>query len=602
MKILDFGIAKLLDDSRGAGHDSPGADGLSSMLGTPGYIAPERIQGRAIDHRADIFALGAVLYQMLTGRTVSAASVAFTPGDGVPRAIERVVVRCLAEKPEDRFSSALDVRTALLSALEHRSTRRRRMVIASAAVAAAIAVAAGVWGLRPANRAAPAPIRSLAILPLRNASGEPDQEYFADGITEALIQEMARTPGLRVISRSSVMEFKNHRDLPDVARRLNVDAALEGSVARSGERMRVALALVRLATGEHVWTGAYDRSVRDVPLLQEEVARAITTEIALAPRVQNDPRPRHEPGTAAHEAYLRGRHFWNMRSGEAAPRAIEQFNQALSLDPLYAPAYAGLADTYLMLGDMLYLLPHRDAFARAEAAALRAIALDPAEAAAYASLGHIRMHEWQWEEAERAFARALELNPGYASAHQWRAYNFASLGRVDDSIAAIERAQQLDPLSLIINADHAQLLYFSGRYEAAVEQCRKTLQMAAEFPEARRVSFLALERLHSNQEALAAAQAYHRHPDGGPGGSVGYAYAVLGRRADALAVLDELAKRSHSKAVPAYDFGRAFSWLDKSLGDGDPESMILPVDPRLDTLRGDPRFGQLLERMGVSPK
>jgi tetratricopeptide (TPR) repeat protein len=254
-------------------------------------------------------------------------------------------------------------------------------------------------------------------------------------------------------------------------------------------------------------------------------------------------------------------------------------------------------------------MPHADAFGRAEAAARRALDLDPTRAEAYASLGHLRMHAWQWEEAERLFQRALELDPGYAPALQWRAYNFASMGRTSEAVAAIERAQQLDPLSLIINADLAQILYFARRHEDAVAQSRKTLQMNPAFAEARRVSFLALQRIHRDQEALADLEKYRALPDGGLGGSVGYGYAALGRRREAATVLRELEEQSRRRSVPPYDLAvihaglgqtdDALLWLDKSLATHDPESMILPIDPRLDSVRGDPRFVALLRRMGL---
>jgi tetratricopeptide (TPR) repeat protein len=288
---------------------------------------------------------------------------------------------------------------------------------------------------------------------------------------------------------------------------------------------------------------------------------------------------------------------------------VAEFNRALELDPLYAQAWAGLADTYLTLGDMLYLMPIKDAFARAEAAALRALELDPSRAEAYASLGHLRMHAWQWGAAEQAFRRALDLNPGYASAHQWRAYNFSSQRRHREAIASIDRAQQLDPLSLIINADRAEILYFAGRDGEAIAQCAKALQMDGGFAEARRVCFLARLRAGRREEALADLETYRRLPDGGPGGSVGYAYAVLGRRRETRAVLDELT--ASSRPMPAYDVAvvyaglgdadRAFRWLDEAVEVQDAGTMILPVDPRLERLHDDARFAALLRRMGLSP-
>jgi serine/threonine-protein kinase len=631
VKLLDFGVAKLLEDASvdsGAALSRGATD--STVIGTPGYIAPERLAGLGSDHRADIFALGAILYQMLSGRsafgtggdtaghlraTLVREAAPFSPDDGVPPALERVVRRCLAKQPEDRYPSAEPLRRALQALSPARASTARRAALAVAAVAA-LAAAASFLDVARRPRAGredaeARPIRSLAVLPLLNASGDPDQDYFADGLTDALIAEMARTKGLRVLSRASAQALKDAgRGRAEVASRLGVDALVEGSVRRTGPQVSVAVALLRPPADERVWAANYDRDARDVFELQRDVAGAILTEIAVvAPPSDGGAARRPPPDVEAYEAYLRGRHYWNMRTAEAAPKALAQFNRALALDPLYAPAYAGLADTYLTLGDMLYLMPHRDAFARGEAAALRAIELDPSQAAAYASLGHLRMHAWQWEDADRAFQRALALDPGYASALQWRAYDLASMGRMDAALASIERAQAVDPLSLIVNADRAELLWFGGRYAEAIEQSRKTLQMDPDFAEAHRILFLALQRTGRAEEALAGVEAYRRLRDGGIGGSVGYAYGRLGRPAEAETVLHELEERARKSLVPAYDLAaveaglghtdRALTRLEESVATQDPESMILPVDPRMDSLRGQPRLAALLARMGL---
>jgi serine/threonine-protein kinase len=607
VKILDFGIAKLLED------ESP-----NEAVGTPGYIAPEQAEGRGVDHRVDIFALGAVLYRMLTGHhafgpdittagvTAEGAPRPFAPGDAVPAALERIVLRCLARRPEDRYQSALEVRAALETFSDSVVRRGRQWVWAAAALVAIALLALPRLGRQtpPADDR----IHSLAVLPLTSTGDGGGQEYFVDGMTDALIAEIARTRAVHVISRASVMSFKGQKaPLADVGRRLGVDGVLEGTVQRSGEQVRIALRLTRAASGERVWSATYDGEASEMPALQRRIAGTIAGEIA--PGVRASSAPGREPATAeAYEAYLRGRYYWNVRTADAVSKAIEQFNHALALDPLFAPAYTGLADAFATLGDMLYVMPSKDAFAKAEAASLRALELDPSQAEAHATLAHLRMHALRWDDAEREFQRAIDLNPGYAPAYQWRAYNLASLGRAKEAVDSVQRALALDPLSLIINADVAQIDNFTGRVDEAIAQCRKTIQMNPGFAEAHRILFLALLRKHQDEEALRELDAYYRHPDGGPGASVGYGYAMLGRRATARQVLAELEKKE-KKFEPPYSFGvihaalgdvdRAFAYLEESVGTNDVESLILPADPRLEPLHADPRFAALRRRMGL---
>lgn len=631
LKLLDFGIAKLMQEETevapGAAVSPPGSQ--STTLGTPGYVAPEQLEGRPVDARADIFALGAVLYRLLAGRSPFAdqdttadvslsliqAARPLTSADRVPIALARIVTRCLERQPEDRFQSATEVRLALQAFAASSVARRRRRlalggVLAAAALLSILLLDPGgnVGRLRTLT---PAPIGSLAIMPLEDTSGDAGQQYLAEGLTDDLIARVGRTPGLRVIARTSVLRFKERKlGLPEIARQLGVDAVLEGTVRRSGEGVRIAVRLARGATGERLWAGAYERPLHEVPALLQDMATGIVGASAHAVRAAGDSVPPPPRAVEAYEAYLRGRHYWNLRSSDALPKAIEEFNRALELDPLYAAAYTGLADSFATLGDTLYLVPHKDAFARAEAAATRALELDPSEAEAHATLGHLHMHAWRWADAEREFQRALQLNPGYATAHQWRAYNLASLGRLDEAVAASQKAEQLDPLSPVINVDLAQILFFAGRTSDAIAQCRKTLQMNPSVAGAHRVLFLVLLRTHHEEEASRELATYLRvHPEGRLSSSVGYGYALLGHRAEALKTLAELERRPGGRFVPPYNLAvihaglgerdRAFARLDEALLTNDPESMILPADPRLDGLRADPRFAGLLRRMSV---
>jgi TolB-like protein/Flp pilus assembly protein TadD len=627
VKILDFGVAKLLSEPGAVPRETSGIErgGGSTLMGTPGYIAPEQLEGGVVDHRADVFALGALLYRTVTGRpafpegatterlgaTAAGEPQPFSPRDGVPAALQRIVRRCLERRPEARFQSAHEVKAALDGLLRRSPSRRRLRVLVVGAAAVCLLALVGLR-LRETRRAPDGRVRSLAVLPIEGPTPDGAQQYLADGMTDGLITEIGRagSDGLRVIARGSVMGLRGSKEpLPRIGDALGVESLVVGKVGRNGDEVRLTLRLLRAATGEELWSGDYSGRISEIGSLQRSAAEAISEQVAPARRRPPTAPGREPTSIQAYEAYLRGRYYWNRRTEEDVRRAIDEFNRALALDPLYAQAYTGLADAFVSLGDVLYLMPSADAFARAEAASLRALELDPTQAEAHATLGHLRMHAWRWREAEAEFQSAIRLYPGYATAHHWRAFNLASTGRRDEAVAAVERAQSLDPLSPIINADHAQILYFVGRNEEAVQQCLRTLQITPGFPEARRILFLSLVRTGHEDEALRELDAYYRLPDGGPGASVGYAYAVLGRRSEALAVLRQQESRPRKDFVPPYnlavvhaalgDVDRAFALLDEALAMKDTETMILPVDPRLEALRKDPRFAALLGRMGL---
>jgi serine/threonine-protein kinase len=622
VKLLDFGVARFIEalpDGK-LPDSSSGLAGGSTLIGTPGYMAPEQMEGHA-DHRADLFALGAVLYRMLTGRSALAEATsvrhasppAFSAVDAVPAALERIVRRCLERRPEDRFQSAGEARLALERLAEVGPHRGRIPRLAAGALTGVLLI--GVVPQRGSRVTTPprTPIHSLAVLPFRGEAEAAGQDYLIDGVTDGLIAEIARVnlDGVRLIARGSVMPFKGGGlALSEVARRLGVDAVVQGSVTRTGPRVGLRVQLVGLPSGERLWAGTYEGRLHETASLQRRIVTAVAAVIAPEVDVDRDLRRQRPPRTVeAYEAYLRGRYYWNTRSEDAVRKAIDEFNRALALDPLYAPAYTGLADAFATLGDVLYLLPSREAFAQAEAASLRALRLDPSQAEAHATLGHLRMHAWRWAEAEREFQEALEIDGDYASAHQWRAWNLTCTGRPDEGVASIQTARRIDPLSPSINADVAQILYFARRYDEAVAQSRRTLQMNPGFQEARRILFLALLRTPQEREAREELEAFYRSPDGGPGASAGYAFAVLGRRDQALSILREQEAQPQRQFVPPYDlavihvglgsFDRAFSLLEESVRANDTESMILPADPRLDPLRGDPRFAALLRRMGL---
>src|ERR1700693_5375003 len=337
------------------------------------------------------------------------------------------------------------------------------------------------WMLRPKNSQSPV-IRSLAVLPLENLSGDPSQDYFSDGMTDELITELGQIKKLRVISRSSVMAYKGARKtLPQIGRELNVDAVIEGTVFCSRQHVRITPQLILANADKHLWAQSYEGDVRKTLALQKQVARAIAEQIRieLTPDERNVLKSEKVVSAEAYEDYLKGRYFWNKRTADGLKKAIDFFNQAIEKDTTYAQAYSGLADAYALLGDWEYgVLAPKEAYPRAKAAATKALELDSALGEAHISLAFsLDGFDWDWESAGREFRRGVELSPGYATGHQWYAWHLAALGRNDEAVAELKKAETLDPLSLIIGADLAEELLIAHRYDEAIRQSRKTMAM-----------------------------------------------------------------------------------------------------------------------------
>jgi TolB-like protein/tetratricopeptide (TPR) repeat protein len=459
-------------------------------------------------------------------------------------------------------------------------------------------------------------IQSLAVLPLVNISGDPSQDYFADGMTEELITEMGQIGMLRVISRTSVMQYKGvMRPLPQIARELNVDAVVEGSVERVGDRVRISAQLIHAPTDRHVWSRSYEREMVNVLAMQDEVAQAIVAEIRtnVNPRKQAPPASARRIDPQAYESYLKGRYFWNKRTDEGFRKGLEYFQGAVLKDPREPRGYAGIADSYLMLAEY-GAFPARDAVPKAKTAALKALELDDSLAEAHASLAALKEdYDWDWSGAEKEFKRALELNPSYATSHQWYAEFLAEMGRSDEAVDEIVRARELDPLSLIVNTVVGEILYESRQNDQAMQQLKKTLELDPNFAEAHRLlgeTYLQLSRHDEAVSELQTALALS-------GSSVqneaflGQAYGLAGRKNEARAVLGRLKAHSAQAYVSPADLSLVYA----GLGENDqalrlleeaykrrlPSMVNLKVDPGLDNLRPDPRFQNLLRRVGFPP-
>lgn len=496
--------------------------------------------------------------------------------------------------------------------------RRAKLRIVAIAVTIAVIViglASAAWRWREARALAARPISSLAVLPLEDLSGEPRQDYFADGMTDEVITELGKLGALRVISRTSAMQYKGaHKPLDEIARELNVDAVVEGSVLRSGDHVRITAQLIRAMPEKHLWAESYEGDLSSVLTLQREVANAIANaiQVKLTPNEQEHLASRLPINPQAHEAYLLGRYFWNRRTEEGLNKAIDYFQQATEKDSSYAPAYAGLADAYGLLGFAEYgALSPKEAVPKAEAAANRALKIDETLAEAHTALGAIKHRfEWDWPGAEREFKRAIELNPNYATAYHWYALYLASVGRMDEAVTVAKRGRELDPLSLIVNTGFGRVLYCARRHDEAIEQLSRTLELDPSFPVAHYWRGLAYEQKGMHKEAIAdLVQLRTLSVSPLRIAGLGNVYAVSGEKGKAQAILSELEDLSRKRYVSPYDMAaiysglgdkdQTFRWLEKTYEEREGALVYLNVEPMFDTVRSDPRFKDLVHRIGL---
>ena len=489
---------------------------------------------------------------------------------------------------------------------------RRTWTIAASIVGIVVMSVAG-WGYWRASRSGPA-MRSLAVLPLENLSSDQSQEYFADGMTDELIADLGQISALRVISRTSVMAYKHSRKpLPQIARELGVDAIIEGTVLRSGDNVRITAQLIDASTDRHVWSQSYQGELRNTIALQNSVAREIADQI----RVNVNPQEQaalHSVtvvNPAAYESYLKGRFFWNKRTANGLSTALAYFNQAIEQDPSYARAYSGLADTYALLGDWQYsVMTPTEALPKAKAAAIKAVGLDPSLGEAHNSLAFcLDGFDWNFGEAEKEFERAVALNPGYATGYHWYAWHLALSRRYDAALVAMRKAQSLDPLSLVINADLAELLALAGSYDESIRQSQKTLELDPGFGLAHNHLGQAYLQKHLNEEAIGELQKAVTLSGGGATciANLARAYVAAGRNRDANALLADLKGRSnalHSYAseiaviyAALRDPDQAITWLERGASERFNPGVLLR--PGFDPIRNDPRFVDLIRRIGL---
>jgi serine/threonine-protein kinase len=637
VKILDFGLAKLtgprVEIQTETETKTKVGTQVGTILGTVQYMSPEQASGRSVDYRSDQFSLGLILYEMATGkvafqRDTGAATLAaiiegkpeaMAPLDAsLPGSFRRTVERCLVKEPEGRYESTSDLAKELEQIREGFTGAptgvwlRRSAMLAMAGLLATLLVVIGlnVGEIRDRLLGGAGGIQSVAVLPLKNVSGDPEQEYFSDGMTEALISDLAKIGALKVISRTSVMRYKGtEKSLPEIAGELNVDAVLEGSVLLSGERVRITAQLIEAETEQNLWADNYERDLRDILSVQGEVAQAIVhaIQIQLTPEETTRLASARPVNPEAHEAYLKGRFHWYKLTPQDVEVALQYFQLALQKDPDYALAYTGIAEVWsngAILG-----VPPGEAIPKAKAAALKAIQLDSTLAEAHDLLARVRTWgEWDWAGAEPEFQRAIELNPNYPDARVFYSLFLTALGRPEEARVQIERALELDPLNFFFEWAFGWHLLRQGRYDDAIVQLRRSLRKEPNFLLAHLHLWSAFHERRMYEEALAEAKAFFAAvgvPDVAEALARGYAQAgyptAMHLAAETLAARSNLAYVSPERIAELYAYAgdkeRALEWLEKAYQDRNIAMVNLRIDPGWDSLRDDPRFQDLLRRM-----
>ena len=642
-KVLDFGLAKWLQPG-----EELTADQVSDTLSTAGtlpYMSPEQLNGEAVDERTDIYSLGAVFYEMAVNQKVFSRPLASQVIDAIfnqapvslravnariSPALDDIVMKCLDKEPAHRYQSAKELlvdfrrmaaRSSMIMPVAGPRRRRGRntlfLILAGAVVLLALAAIVSRVDVRNLweqfGRGGSPPIHSLAVLPLENRSGDPDQDYFADGMTDELITDLAKISALRVISHTSIMRFKNtNKPLPEIASSLHVDALVEGSIQRSGQRVKVNARLIRATDSQEqqVWARSYERNSSDVLTLQTELATAIADEVRI--RLTQNEKVRLSESRSinpeAHEAYLAGRYYWNKRTPEGLEKSISYLEKAIAKDPQYALAYAALADSYHLLPE-LSNVSVAEAFPKARTAALKALEIDDSVGEAHSALAIIKEdYDWDWKGAEVEYKRAIELSPGDEVTHASYSNLLLELGRFPEALAEAKIAQSVDPLSVFANDNLAAMFYYAGELDHAIEQCRKTLELDPRSHQAHRHLAEVYAQRHMYTEAISELKAaMDLSPENFEAlAELGYVYGVSGMKNEARSVLERI---KSGRNVSAYRLAIVYAGLGendnalKSLKEAvdsrAPGVVHLKVAPFFYRIRLQSQFQKLLVDMGL---
>lgn len=640
LKILDFGLARLRLSS-GDTEATQTSSAIEPLAGTLPYMAPEQLRGGVVDRRTDLYAAGCILYEMATGkrpfagveRTVLADAILHLvpppPAASNPTLsleLTRIIGKCLEKDADNRYQSARELAIDLrrlqfttdtlpqLSVEESKRSRWRIPILLTLLVAflLAIPVRMNVDGGH-SHALTPANIRSLLVLPFTNLSRDSEQEYFAQGIAEALTTRLSQIEALRVLSSASAIRYKNtDKRLPQIAQEVKVDGVLVGSVEHSGKRVRINAQLIHGPTETQVWAASYDREMPDVLELESDVASAIVNELQVSMTLRQKELLTSAPkvNPEAYESYLRGRYEWNKRTEDGLQRGIKFFEKSLALDPKCALAYVGLADSYFALAYSAEVVRPRDAIPIAETAIQNALKIDSSLAEAHTTLGAIRFfYDLDWKAAGEEFRRAIALNPGYATAHHWYGLYLGWTGHSAEARSELLRAQELDPLSSIISTNLAATFALSHQFERAIEQLQRTIEFDSGF-------WLAYWDLGADELALGRYSEGITHlqkavdSSGGSAGAVamlGYAYGVAGQRQKAEQTLQQLRNIARNGyvspaqfAIVEFGLGRvdqAFVRLQEAYDERSGILVSLKTDPLFDRWRSDPRFVDLLRRL-----